>query len=81
MIVAPDASRDKLRELSALQKAPNQRMEGFEMAEREGFEPSVEVSPHTRLAGERLQPTRPSLQVSLKYYALIVIRTIVIQQF
>jgi len=50
MIVAPDASRDKLRELSALQKAPNQRMEGFEMAEREGSEPSVEVSPHTRLA-------------------------------
>ena len=31
------------------------------MAEREGFEPSVEVSPHTRLAGERLQPARPSL--------------------
>ncbi len=31
------------------------------VAEREGFEPSVEVSPHTRLAGERLQPTRPSL--------------------
>jgi len=24
----------------------------FDMAEREGFEPSVEVSPHTRLAGE-----------------------------
>ena len=24
----------------------------FLMAEREGFEPSVEVSPHTRLAGE-----------------------------
>jgi hypothetical protein len=32
------------------------------LAEREGFEPSVEVSPHTRLAGERLQPTRPSLR-------------------
>ena len=32
------------------------------MAEREGFEPSEEVSPLTRLAGERLQPTRPSLQ-------------------
>ena len=31
------------------------------MAEREGFEPSVELSPHTRLAGERLQPARPSL--------------------
>ena len=33
----------------------------FSMAEREGFEPSVELSPHTRLAGERLQPARPSL--------------------
>ena len=32
------------------------------MAEREGFEPSKEVSPLTRLAGERLQPARPSLQ-------------------
>ena len=32
------------------------------MAEREGFEPSVEVSPYTRLAGERLQPARPSLR-------------------
>jgi hypothetical protein len=35
------------------------------LAEREGFEPSVEVSPHTRLAGERLQPTRPSLRVTI----------------
>ena len=26
-----------------------------------GFEPMVECYPHTRLAGERLQPTRPSL--------------------
>ena len=33
------------------------------MAEREGFEPSVELSPHTRLAGERLQPARPSLRI------------------
>jgi hypothetical protein len=32
------------------------------MAEREGFEPSVELLPYTRLAGERLQPTRPSLR-------------------
>ena len=31
------------------------------MAEREGFEPSVKYNPHTRLAGERLQPARPSL--------------------
>ena len=33
----------------------------FIMAERQGFEPWMEVSPHTRLAGERLQPARPSL--------------------
>ena len=33
----------------------------IEVAEREGFEPSKELSPFTRLAGERLQPTRPSL--------------------
>ena len=32
------------------------------LAERQGFEPWVELSPHTRLAGERLQPTRPSLR-------------------
>ena len=32
------------------------------MAERQGFEPWVELSPYTRLAGERLQPTRPSLR-------------------
>ena len=30
--------------------------------EEEGFEPSMELSPHTRLAGERLQPARPSLR-------------------
>ena len=33
-----------------------------EMAEREGFEPSEQISPLTRLAGERLQPTRPPLR-------------------
>ncbi len=32
------------------------------MAEREGFEPSKELSSFTRLAGERLQPSRPSLR-------------------
>ena len=32
------------------------------MAEREGFEPSVEFNPHTRLAGEHHRPTRSSLQ-------------------
>jgi hypothetical protein len=35
------------------------------MAEREGFEPSVEVSPYTRLAGEHLKPTRSSLRRKL----------------
>ncbi len=35
------------------------------MAEREGFEPSLEVAPQTRLAGERLQPARPSLRNGL----------------
>jgi hypothetical protein len=35
------------------------------MAEREGFEPSVEVSPYTRLAGEHLKPTRSSLRMGL----------------
>ncbi len=28
----------------------------FAMAEREGFEPSVEYNPHTRLAGEHHRP-------------------------
>ena len=41
------------------------------MAEREGFEPSKEVSPLTRLAGERLQPARPSLLDSNKCISLI----------
>ncbi len=31
------------------------------MAEREGFEPSVEYDPHTRLAGEHHRPARSSL--------------------
>ncbi len=31
------------------------------VAEREGFEPSVEYNPHTRLAGEHHRPTRSSL--------------------
>ena len=35
----------------------------FFMAEREGFEPSIRDKPYTPLAGERLQPTRPSLQI------------------
>ena len=33
------------------------------MAERQGFEPWIPVSQYTRLAGERLRPTRPSLRV------------------
>ena len=35
--------------------------ESFNLAERPGFEPGNQVSPITRLAGERLQPARPSL--------------------
>ena len=31
------------------------------VAEREGFEPSVEFNPHTRLAGEHHRPARSSL--------------------
>ncbi len=39
------------------------------VAEREGFEPSIPVSQYTRLAGERLRPTRPSLlEKSLNLY-------------
>ena len=36
------------------------------MAEREGFEPSIPVSQYTRLAGERLRPTRPSLRKTVQ---------------
>lgn len=32
------------------------------MAEREGFEPSIQFYPYTRLAGERLRPSRPPLR-------------------
>ncbi len=35
----------------------------YDLAERQGFEPWNQVSPITRLAGERLQPTRPSLRI------------------
>ena len=31
-------------------------LQGFREAERAGFEPAMEISPHTRLAGECLQP-------------------------
>ena len=33
----------------------------YYMAEKEGFEPSVEYNPHTRLAGEHHRPARSSL--------------------
>ncbi len=40
-----------------LPKTENRKLKTvFKVAEREGFEPSVEVSPHTRLAGEHLRP-------------------------
>ena len=32
------------------------------LAEREGFEPSIQCYPYTRLAGERLRPSRPPLR-------------------
>ena len=35
----------------------------FSVAERMGFEPMVEFYPHTRLAGEHLQPARSSLRM------------------
>ena len=35
----------------------------FNVAERMGFEPMVECYPHTRLAGEHLQPARSSLRM------------------
>ncbi len=44
------------------------------MAEREGFEPSVECYPHTRLAGERLQPARPSLRFGADHLKLFLAR-------
>ncbi len=34
------------------------------LAEREGFEPSIQFYPYTRLAGERLRPARPPLHIS-----------------
>ncbi len=34
------------------------------LAERPGFEPGIPLSEYTRLAGERLRPTRPSLRKS-----------------
>ena len=44
------------------------------MAEREGFEPSVQLSPYTRLAGERLQPARPSLRKNFSKIFYIKLR-------
>jgi|SaaInl7_200m_RNA_FD_contig_71_876257_length_655_multi_5_in_0_out_0_1 hypothetical protein len=41
----------------------------IEMAEREGFEPSVEVSPHTRLAGENIGLQR--VNIVRKYLILL----------
>ena len=44
------------------------------MAEREGFEPSEELSPLTRLAGERLQPARPSLLKTFDTQRFLIIK-------
>ncbi len=38
------------------------RKDAVNMAESEGFEPSIGDKPYTPLAGARLQPTRPTLQ-------------------
>ena len=51
------------------------------MAEREGFEPSIGVKAYTPLAGERLQPARPSLRrrhiiLELFSVSILVIRLI-----
>ena len=50
------------KEKRAIKKAALPGRTAFQcMAEREGFEPSVEFDLHTHLAGEHLQPTRSSL--------------------
>lgn len=57
----------KQREKRAIKKAALTRRAAFQfLAEREGFEPSVEFDPHTRLAGEHHRPARSSL-LSLVY--------------
>ncbi len=45
------------------------------MAEREGFEPSVEYDPHTRLAGEHHRPARSPLHIISKKYEAIIQKT------
>lgn len=42
------------------------------MAEKVGFEPTVQVTPYNTLAGCRLKPTRPLLQDSS--YLVIILR-------
>ena len=44
------------RDCATRPRSPRSRGAARAIAEREGFEPSMEVSPHTRLAGECLQP-------------------------
>ena len=39
-----------------------------------GFEPMMEYNPHTRLAGERLQPARPSLQKFFQNFYIKLLR-------
>jgi hypothetical protein len=52
----------KQSEKRAIKKAALTRRAAFLfLAEREGFEPSVEFDPHTRLAGEHHRPARSSL--------------------
>src|SRR5262249_37381277 len=42
--------------LKKLEACPPAPLQAFSLAERAGFEPAMEFDPHTRLAGECLQP-------------------------
>jgi hypothetical protein len=57
-----DFSQIRQKQFLSIDRTPGSDRWKSRMAEREGFEPSVEVSPYTRLAGEHLQPTRSSLR-------------------
>ena len=57
----------KRNEQRAIKKAALTERAAFHfLAEREGFEPSVEFNPHTRLAGEHHRPARSSLHYPAK---------------
>lgn len=61
-IAAAEEMRRKRKRIGRIKKAALAARTAFQcMAEREGFEPSVEYDPHTRLAGEHHRPARSSL--------------------